>query len=134
MPAIVLDSFALLAFLQAEPGSDTVRQLLDKASDKDDPLHMTEVNYAEVQYVIRRKDGEAAWLQIARELSTLPITFHPVTRDLADVAADFKSRFAVSLADAFAAALAKHRKAELVTGDPEFKPVGKEIKMKWLKP
>lgn len=33
----------------------------------------------------------------------------------------------------FAAALAKSRKAELVTGDPEFKQVEDEIKIGWLK-
>jgi predicted nucleic acid-binding protein len=39
----------------------------------------------------------------------------------------------MSLADAFAAALARETKAELVTGDPEFKPLEKEIKIHWLK-
>jgi ribonuclease VapC len=52
---------------------------------------------------------------------------------LADTAADFKARFKMSLADAFAAALAKERRAELVTGDPEFKPLDGEIKIQWLK-
>ena len=37
------------------------------------------------------------------------------------------------LADAFAAALAKDKKAELVTSDQEFKAVGKEIRINWLK-
>jgi predicted nucleic acid-binding protein len=37
------------------------------------------------------------------------------------------------LADAFAAALAKSKKAELVTADHEFKSVEKEIKINWLK-
>ena len=36
-------------------------------------------------------------------------------------------------ADAFAAALAKERKTELVIGDPEFKPLEKEIRIIWLK-
>jgi predicted nucleic acid-binding protein len=35
------------------------------------------------------------------------------------------------LADASAAALAKHKKAELVTTDHEFKSVEKEIKINW---
>jgi predicted nucleic acid-binding protein len=52
---------------------------------------------------------------------------------LADAAADFKSRHKISLADAFAAALARERKTDLVTGDPEFKPLEKEIKIDWLK-
>jgi hypothetical protein len=52
---------------------------------------------------------------------------------LADLAADFKTRFKLSLAHAFAPALAKLRNAELVTGDPEFEAVEGEIKIGWLK-
>jgi len=37
------------------------------------------------------------------------------------------------LADAFAAALAQEKKAELVTGDPEFRPLAREIKIHWVK-
>ena len=134
MPASpVLDSFALLSFLRDEPGAEMVASLLEKAEERRQPLQMTEVNYAEVQYIVRRKDGEAAWRIVADELVTLPIEFRPADRPLADQAADFKTRFKLSLADAFAAALAKLRKAELVTGDPEFKQVEDEIKINWLK-
>jgi predicted nucleic acid-binding protein len=94
---------------------------------------MTEVNYAEVKFTLTRKDGVAAWEDSARVLAGLPIEFHSATRALADVAADFKARHKLSLADAFAAALAKERKAELITGDPEFKALEKEIKIGWLK-
>jgi predicted nucleic acid-binding protein len=37
------------------------------------------------------------------------------------------------LADAFAATLARKHKAELVTGDPEFKAAEKEIRIQWLR-
>ena len=94
---------------------------------------MTEVSYADVKYTIVRKDGAAAWHEATKILVALPIEFHPVTRELADSAADYKSRINFSLADAFAAALAKEKKAELVTGDPEFKALEKEIKLNWLK-
>jgi ribonuclease VapC len=134
MPAApVLDSFALLALLRDEPGGEIVTQILERAGQRDQPVHMTEVNYAEVQYMIRRKDGDAAWAAVANELKAAPIEFHPVTRRLSDLAADFKVRYRISLADAFAAALAKERKSELVTGDPEFKALEKEIKINWLK-
>jgi len=131
--APVLDSHALLKLLLDEPGAETVSLLLEKASQRDQPVHMTEVNYAEVQYTVRRRDGDAAWSAIANELRAAPIEFHPADRRLADLAADLKSRHRLSLADAFAAALAKERKTELVTGDPEFKPLEKEIKINWLK-
>jgi predicted nucleic acid-binding protein len=133
MPAApVLDSFALLAFLRGEAGDDKVAALLEKAGERDAPLHMTEVNYAEVKYVVLRKDGAARWAEVARNLPALPIEFHPASRELADLAADFMSRVRLSLADAFAAALAKRLKAELVTGDPEFKAVEKEVRIQWL--
>jgi ribonuclease VapC len=130
---VALDSHALLRLLRDEPGAETVSQLLEKASQRDQAVHMTEVNYAEVQYIIRRKDGDAVWAAIAGELKAAPIEFHPATRALADLAAGFKARFRLSLADAFAAALAKDMKAELVTGDPEFKALEKEIRIQWLK-
>ena len=61
MPAAqVLDSHALLALLRDELGAEAVATILEKAGQRDRPVHMTEVNYAEVQYTIRRKDGEAA--------------------------------------------------------------------------
>jgi predicted nucleic acid-binding protein len=129
----VLDSYALLKLLRDEPGAEMVAQILERAGERDQPVHMTEVNYAEVQYMIRRKDGDAAWQATAGELVAAPIQFHPADRRLADLAADFKARFRISLADAFAAALTKEKKAELVTGDPEFKTLEKEIKIVWLK-
>lgn len=131
--APVLDSYALLAFLRGEHGEEKVTVLLERAGERDQPVHMTEANYAEVKYITVRKDGATRWVEIARELRALPIEFHPIDRHLADLAADIKARHKISLADAFAAALAKERKAELITGDPEFAPLEKEIKIVWLK-
>jgi len=133
MPGSVLDSFALLAYFRDEAGADKVEGLLHKAANEREPLHMTEVNYAEAQYIILRRNGLPAWEAVAERLIALPIKFHPVTRDMADLAARFKASYPISLADAFAAALAKAREAELVTGDREFKAVEKDLKkIRWL--
>jgi len=133
MPAKVLDSFALIAYFRDEAGAEAVEQLLVSAGKKDSPLHMTDVNYAEVKYSIVKKDGAAAWAEAAKVLDGLPIDFHSTSRGLADAAADFKARFKLSLADAFAAALAQEKKAELVTGDAEFRALEREIKICWVK-
>jgi predicted nucleic acid-binding protein len=133
MPSSVLDSFALIAYLRDETGADKVEDLLHKAATRHDPLHTTEVNYAEVQDIIIRKNGVAGWETAAASLVSLPITFHPVTRELADIAARLKASHSISLADAFAAALAKAQNRELVTGDREFKPLERELKIAWLK-
>ena len=133
MPGCVLDSFALIAYFRDEAGADKVETLLHKAATRHEPLLMTEVNYAEVQYIIIRRNGLAGWETAAAGLVSLPIAFHPVTRELADLAARLKASHRISLADAFAAALAKHRNCELVTGDPEFKTIESELKIAWLK-
>ena len=133
MPARVLDSFALIAYFRDEPGAEMMEDMLVSAGKKDNPLFMTDVNYAEVKYSILKKDGARSWVEAAKVLEGLPIDFQSTTRGLADTAADFKAHFKLSLADAFAAALAKEKRAELVTADPEFKPLEKEIKIHWLK-
>ncbi len=132
MASPVLDSFALLAYLRDEDGAPMVQELLEKAGEKDAPLLMTEVNYAEVKYIVLRKTGRAAWRQVAAAVDSFPVEFVPATRTLADTAAEFKANHRLSLADAFAAALAKERKVEPITGDPEFKTLEKEIKINWL--
>ena len=134
MPGCVLDSFALIAYFRDEAGADEIEALLHKAAREHEPLHMTEVNYAEVQYIIIRRNGLTGWETVADRLVALPIRFHPVTRELADIAARFKASHPISLADAFAAALAKTRNTELVTGDRDFKAVEGDLrKIRWLK-
>ena len=133
MPGCVLDSFALMAYFRDEAGADKVESLLHKAATRHEPLHMTEVNYAEVQYIIIRRNGLAGWESAAASLVSLPIAFHPVTRELANIAAQMKVSHRISLADAFAAALAKNRRCELVTGDQEFRAIEGELKIAWLR-
>ncbi|HEY4415450.1 MAG TPA: type II toxin-antitoxin system VapC family toxin [Verrucomicrobiae bacterium] len=128
-----MDSYALIAYFRDEPGAEFIEDLLVAAERKDSRLHMTEVNYAEVKYSIIKRDGMTAWNEVAKILPGLPIEFHAANHLLADIAADYKAQYKMSLADAFAVALAKEKKAELVTGDQEFKPLEKEIKINWLK-
>jgi len=134
MPGCVLDSFALIAYFRDEAGADKIEALLHKAAREHEPLHMAEVNYAEVQYIIIRRNGLMGWRRVADRLVALPIRFHPVTRELADIAARFKASHSISLAGAFTAALAKTKTTELVTGDRDFKAVEGDLKkIRWLK-
>jgi ribonuclease VapC len=60
------------------------------------------------------------------------VTIHDATLDLCMQAAALKAEHPVALGDCFAAALARKLNAALVTGDPEFRKLGKLIKVKWL--
>jgi ribonuclease VapC len=133
VPGKVLDSFALLAYFRNEPGAAAVQNLLVTAGKNDVSPHMSDLNYAEVKYSIIKKNGAAAWAEASKILEGLPVEFHSTTRALAGTAADFKARHKISLAEAFAAALAAEKRAAVVTGDPEFKALEKEIKIHWLR-
>ena len=132
MKTSVLDASALLAMFFGQPGLEQVRDLLHKASEADRPVFISAVNWAEVLYTMERKRGQAGY-ETARQFErTTPLEAVPVDRELAEAAAQLKNAHGLGLADAFAAALAKSKKAELVTADHEFKVVEKDIKINWL--
>ena len=135
MATKILDSWALIAFLEDEPAAGEVEKLLQQAADERHKLLLSVVNWGEVYYNTMREVSQEAAEQKVREIASLPIDLVGVGDDLALVrqAAIFKASHKMSYADCFAAALAKLRNAELVTGDLEFKSVEKEIKIAWLK-
>jgi ribonuclease VapC len=135
MATKVLDSHALLTFLQGEPAAPVVKKFLLEAEVGRHRLLLSVVNWGEVYYnILRRRSADTADL-IAKEIAAMPIELVPVEADLQLVrqAAQFKASGKLAYADAFAAALAKLRNAELITGDPDFQAVEGEIKIGWLK-
>jgi len=132
MKTVVLDASAMLAMFFGQPGMETMRALFHSASEGDRPVHISAVNWAEVLYKMERKHGQAGYDTARRFEHTTTLEVVPLDRELAESAALLKNEHGLGLADAFAAALAKHKKAELVTADHEFKSVEKEIKINWL--
>jgi ribonuclease VapC len=131
----VLDSWALLAFLEDEPAAEDVEKLLAKADRGAHRLLLGVVNWGEVYYNTLRKVSREAAEQKAREMAIMPIELVPVDTDLVLVrqAALYKASGKLAYADAFAAALARISNAELITGDRDFRAVEGEIKIGWLK-
>ena len=135
MATKVLDSWALIAFFEDEPEAEEVEKLLVKAEAATHKLLLSVVNWGEIYYNTMRKVLQEAAEQKAREIAGLAIELVPVDADLHLVrqAAIYIATKKLAHADAFAAALAKIRNAELVTGDAEFKELENEIKIGWLK-
>jgi len=127
---ILLDSFALLAYLQQEDGYEKVKNLL--SSDKT-LLLMNDINIGETFYILAKKRGlEKAEYFLTVILPALPIT--NVGNTLQDVihAAKIKARYPMSYADCFAVATAIKEKATIITGDPDFKQIEKIVSVEWL--
>ena len=128
----VLDSYSLIAYFEGEAGKDTVIEVFRSARDSGKDLFLSVVNWGEVFYIALREEGRERADEVAHLMSTLPIQVVPADLELAKQAAEFKATKKMSYADCFAAALAKLRKAELVTGDKEFKQVEGEVKVAWI--
>ena len=131
--AIVLDSWAVMAYLEDEPAAEQVADIIADAHDDHTPLLMAVVNLGEVWYIIAREASEAEAERSVVELRQLGIQIVDADWPLAREAAGFKAKHRMSYADCFAAALAKQKKAHLVTGDREFAQVEQEIQIAWVK-
>ena len=128
----ILDAHAVMVYLEKEPGYEKVRDLLSRAAETEKHLLMTSVNWGEVYYSTRREKGEEIAEEVIRVLASFPIDVVDVDQHLAKQAGHFKSEKKMSYADCFAAALARVKKGELITGDEEFKKVEEDIKILWL--
>jgi len=129
---IVFDSWSVLAYFEDEPAGEKVANIIADAHENGIPTKMTVVNIGEVWYIIARGMSEAEADRSIAELRQLGIEFVDADWKLTREAAIFKSKNKMSFADCFAAALAKENKADLVTGDHEFKQVEGEIRIAWL--
>ncbi|MBI2999276.1 MAG: type II toxin-antitoxin system VapC family toxin [Deltaproteobacteria bacterium] len=128
----VLDSYSLIAYIEGEAGKDTMIEIFRSARDSGKALYLSVVNWGEVYYITLREAGQEQADEVAHLISTLPIQLVPADLELAKQAALFKASKKMSYADCFAAALAKLRRVELVTGDKEFKQIQEEVKILWL--
>jgi predicted nucleic acid-binding protein len=128
----VLDSYALIAYLQREKGFEQVKQVLETASNKGIRTILTAVNWGEVYYIIKREEGAEIAEAMAEIIDTLPIQILPADKALTRQAAILKSENRMSYADCFAAAAAIMNKAVLITGDGEFREVEKEVEIEWI--
>jgi predicted nucleic acid-binding protein len=129
--AIVLDSWAVIAYLEDEDAAAKVADIIADAHDEQIPLLMTVVNAGEVWYIVARQTSAADADGSIKQLRDLGIEFVDADWGLAKDAGYFKAKNKMS-SDAFAAALAKQRKAHLATGDQEFKQVENEVTINWL--
>ena len=131
--AYVLDSWAVLSYFHDEPAGEQVENIIADAREDGIPLFISVVNAAEVWYITARRRSETDADRGLHVLREFDVHFVEADWTLAKEAGRFKAKNRMSFADCFAAALAKARVATLITGDPEFKQVERDITIGWLK-
>jgi ribonuclease VapC len=128
----VLDTWAILAYLDGEPAARDVRQVLRKARRKEIVALFSLINYGECLYVIEREQGLQRAQRAVGIIDQLALRVVPADRSLVFEAAHVKARYPISFADAFSVALAKRNRGRVMTGDPEFTAVEPEVAIHWL--
>ncbi len=132
LKTLVLDSWAIMAYLEDEPAAERIADMIADARDKGDRLLMSVVNIGEVWYAAARKHSDRDADNAIRELRSIGVEFIDVDWHTTQIAARYKAKGGISYADCFAAALAKHHEAALLTGDHEFEQLNDEISIVWL--
>ncbi len=131
-PVYLLDSFALLAYLNNEPGKSRVETVLAEAEKGQCSVLMSMINLGEVLYQVERLRDFYAAQRTLLLAESLPIKLLDATREMVLDAAHIKAAHPLSYADAFAVAAARHYQATVLTGDPEFQAVETLISIEWL--
>lgn len=128
----VLDSSALIAFVQDEPAAERVEELLKNTATDNSELYISAVNLGEVFYIISSRQGTQSAVTVLSGIDQSPIRVIDVDRELALSAARIKARTGMGYADCFVAALAEQNDATIATGDRDFQQVEGRIAIEWL--
>ena len=133
-PAYVLDSYALLAYLQDEPVASRIEALLENAGKGKCRILLSVINAGELLYITERRGGIVKAQDALALIRQLPITVVPADEQVVFAAAHIKANYTLSYADAFVAAVALQENATILTGDPEFQNVVDLVTVEWLQP
>lgn len=128
----VLDSYAILAYLQEETGHEKVLAMLEEAREGQSRLLINVINLGEILYIVEREKGLPKAQETLACIDELPIEVVDVDRTLTLAAAHLKAQHSLAYADCFAAGLAQLKEAVLVSGDPELEQVESLVTIEWL--
>lgn len=128
----VLDSYALLAYLEDENGAAAVRDVLAACAAEEATAWLSVVNLGEVLCITEREQGLPAAHKAIAAIDQLPVNVAVADRRRTFAAAHVKARHPLSFADAFAVALAQEVEGSVVTGDPEFEAVEGLVSIRWI--
>ncbi len=125
----VLDTSALLALRDDEPGADQVESLLRKAQSKKTSLLASFMSFMEVLYTTWRAMDKGAAYRAYLELRMLPILRVEPNEEILLMAAEIKANNNLSLADSWIAATAVTHRGVLVHKDPEFEQLKGKLEL-----
>lgn len=128
----VLDTSALLTYIEDEKGTEYVESLLIRAEKGDVLIYVAFISITEVYYITAQEKDETEALRRIRLIKSLAIRVVESNEDLNLRAGKLKAANRISLADAYISALCQEYDGILIHKDPEFEkmsPLIKEYKL-----
>src|ERR1017187_4704474 len=101
--AVILDATALMAYLGKEPGYDIVKEKFIKATETNENLLMSIVNWGEVYYKLIQDHGIEKAVGFQKIIETFPIDFVEPNFIITKQAGLYKAVKKLPYADSFAA-------------------------------
>jgi predicted nucleic acid-binding protein len=121
--AFVLDTSALLALRSDEAGAARVAQILQLGRRGKARTYASFMTRMELLYRVTASEGEESARTAIRLVDAAGVQWVSCDPEILDLAAGFKARGGLSVADAWIAATAAIKRAVLVHKDPEFATV-----------
>jgi len=120
-------------FLQRRPAAAKVLHLLTEAMRGRAEILMSSVNFGEAYGLVVREQGLDRARATVASLRPSPIRFIDASLQQCTHSAEIKMTYKLHYSDSFAAALAIEHKATLVTSDSDFRRLGHNFPVLWLK-
>jgi len=127
----VFDASGLIAFFEDLPGAEKIEDLIEQAVESRAKVCVCVINWGEVCYSLSRARGAQAARKTLDNFGRLPIEVVDADRELTAQAVALRTEYGLTYSNSFAAALARARKASLVTVDRHFAVLDKHLSITW---
>jgi len=132
----ILDTSALLTFIEDEEGAERVESLLIEAEKGNVTVYLSFISLTEVFYITKKEKGEQEASERLGLIKSLAVHIIESEEPLNIMAGTLKADYRISLADAFIAALCQYHQGIIVHKDPEFEqlaPLMQELRLPYKK-
>lgn len=127
MTQFILDTSALITYIENEEGNDQIESLLLQALEQQIRLLISVVSTIEVFYISLQEQGQEVALERLKLIQILPLEQVDVDSSFIQIIGELKATKYLSRADCCIAGLAKAMDAILIHKDPEFEQIENEV-------
>jgi predicted nucleic acid-binding protein len=133
MTIFVLDSSAVIRFIDHEAGAERVKAILQMGSRGSSETRISAIQWGEIAGVMRKRLGAQEQERVLQRLLQIDLRVVPASAERAVRAAEFRIDRKIAYADAFAVELALDSPDHvLVTADYDFKAVADLARIEFL--